>query len=168
MRNFIWSGNLDQKELVTVAWKNCCKGLKEGGLGLKSLSTSNVAINLHMCCNFVKGNQSWLNLLASHVKRINGIISYNIKSSIWISIKESYNTFMESITWIIVNGTKVTFWIDTWTDEPLAYKFKITVVFHKILTTTVKDWLIWIVAFLWMYKLLFIVSCLGYLTFIFL
>lgn len=49
MRNFIWSGCIDQKKLVTVVWKSCCKGLKEGRFGIKSLYYLNVATNLHLC-----------------------------------------------------------------------------------------------------------------------
>jgi hypothetical protein len=30
-RNFIWSGNIDQKKLVTVAWKKVCAPYEEGG-----------------------------------------------------------------------------------------------------------------------------------------
>lgn len=53
MRNFIWSGNLDRKILVIVAWENCGKGVKKEGLGLKSISSFNAATNLHLCWNFV-------------------------------------------------------------------------------------------------------------------
>ncbi|PNX55599.1 hypothetical protein L195_g049229, partial [Trifolium pratense] len=33
-RNFIWSGDISQKKLVTVAWKKVCAPYEEGGLGL--------------------------------------------------------------------------------------------------------------------------------------
>ncbi|XP_058760550.1 uncharacterized protein LOC131633894 [Vicia villosa] len=33
IRNFIWSGHMDKKKLVTVKWKTCCTGYKEGGDG---------------------------------------------------------------------------------------------------------------------------------------
>ncbi|XP_058751102.1 uncharacterized protein LOC131624142 [Vicia villosa] len=48
IRNFIWSGSLEKKKMVTVAWKHCCR-LKDGGLGLKSLEVLNLAANLHLC-----------------------------------------------------------------------------------------------------------------------
>lgn len=63
-RNFIWSGSLEKKKMVIVAWKNSCQSLEEGGLGLKSLETLNSANNLHLSWNFVKGSSSWSSLLA--------------------------------------------------------------------------------------------------------
>lgn len=33
IRNFIWSGNLDKKKILTVSWKACCKSIKQGGVG---------------------------------------------------------------------------------------------------------------------------------------
>lgn len=35
-RNFIWSGNIEKRKLVTVAWHKLCKPYDEGGLGLRS------------------------------------------------------------------------------------------------------------------------------------
>jgi hypothetical protein len=48
-RNFIWSGNINQKKLVTVAWKKVCAPYEEGGLGLRSLIALNEAANLKWC-----------------------------------------------------------------------------------------------------------------------
>jgi hypothetical protein len=48
-RNFIWSGDINQKKLVTVAWKKVCSPFDEGGLGLRSLVCLNEAANLKLC-----------------------------------------------------------------------------------------------------------------------
>jgi hypothetical protein len=37
-RNFIWSGDLNARKLVTVSWHKICHPIKEGGLGLRSIS----------------------------------------------------------------------------------------------------------------------------------
>lgn len=87
MRNFIWSRNIDQKKVVTVAWDTCCKGQNEWGLGIRSLKTFNVASNLHMCWNLCLENKSWSQLLASRVVRNHRAITHSIKSSIWSSCK---------------------------------------------------------------------------------
>ncbi|XP_058776557.1 uncharacterized protein LOC131650867 [Vicia villosa] len=71
MRNFIWSGNFDKKKLVTVSWKICCKDLKEGGLGIKSLRNFNSASNALLCWNFLRNKQDWALLLATRVRRNN-------------------------------------------------------------------------------------------------
>jgi hypothetical protein len=49
MRNFIWSGDISKRKLVTVSWANVCKPLSEGGLGLRSLVKLNEAANLKLC-----------------------------------------------------------------------------------------------------------------------
>jgi hypothetical protein len=49
IRNFIWSGSIDQRKLVTVAWKKICSPFEEGGLGLRSLKVLNAATNLKLC-----------------------------------------------------------------------------------------------------------------------
>jgi len=35
IKNFIWSGDIYKKKMVTVAWKKVCSYLDEGGLGLR-------------------------------------------------------------------------------------------------------------------------------------
>jgi hypothetical protein len=37
IKNFIWSGDINKRKLVTVAWKKVCVDTEEGGLGLRSL-----------------------------------------------------------------------------------------------------------------------------------
>jgi hypothetical protein len=49
IRNFIWSGNINQRKILTVAWNNVCKPFKEGGLGIRNLSDINEAGNLKIC-----------------------------------------------------------------------------------------------------------------------
>ncbi|XP_058747188.1 uncharacterized protein LOC131620199 [Vicia villosa] len=48
MRNFFWSGNLEKKKLVTVAWKKCCLKKTGEGLGIISLKHYNSATNIHL------------------------------------------------------------------------------------------------------------------------
>lgn len=48
-RNFIWSGDITKRKLVTVAWKKLCKPQSQGGLGIRSLSQLNAAGNLKLC-----------------------------------------------------------------------------------------------------------------------
>lgn len=39
--NFVWTGSILKKKLVTVAWDNCCLPKHRGGLGLKILKLFN-------------------------------------------------------------------------------------------------------------------------------
>jgi hypothetical protein len=59
MKNFIWSGDLHQKKLFTVAWKKVCKSLSEGGLGMRSLRTLNEASNLKLCWDLLNSQDQW-------------------------------------------------------------------------------------------------------------
>lgn len=102
----------------------------------------NSATNLNLCWNLVKGNQEWTTLLTSRIKRNNKLISYHIKSSIWTSIKDFYNKVLENTKWIIGNGSITNFWLDTWLDEPLAFKFNIPDKYHKHINVLVSDWLV--------------------------
>lgn len=112
MVNFIWSGNLEEKNnIVTVSWKTCYKSLKEGGLGLKPLKIFNVSSNMHICWKFFQAQDSGSSLLASKVKRNNKFIKYSIKYSIWSNIKDSFAIVKENTQLLNGNGNSVQFWL---------------------------------------------------------
>ncbi|KAK9282955.1 hypothetical protein L1049_011180 [Liquidambar formosana] len=48
IRNFIWSGNADQKKLIIVAWSRTCALKDEGGIGVHDLKTLNHALMLKL------------------------------------------------------------------------------------------------------------------------
>ncbi|KAI5443884.1 hypothetical protein KIW84_012503 [Lathyrus oleraceus] len=138
MGNFILSGILDKKKIVIVAWKTCCKYLKEGGLGLKSLKTFNGASNLHLCWKLFQDNNIWSSLFASMVRRNNRVIKHSIKSSLWSSIKDNFGIVKDNTHWLIGTGKLTNFWLDSWLDEPLTLKFKIPEILHNTLTAKVQ------------------------------
>ena len=86
-RNFIWSGDIEKRKLVTVAWKNVCKKFDEGGLGIRSLSTLNASSNLKLCWKLHNSDESWAILLRSRVFRGKQTIFHHIFSSLWNSVK---------------------------------------------------------------------------------
>lgn len=49
IKNFIWSGDINKRKLVTIAWKKVCVDTQEGGLGIRSLICLNHATNLKLC-----------------------------------------------------------------------------------------------------------------------
>jgi hypothetical protein len=67
--NFIWSGDVCQRKVVTVAWKKVCKPYSEGGLGIKSLQSLNEASNLEVCWEFFHSQDKWAQVLRSRVMR---------------------------------------------------------------------------------------------------
>lgn len=90
---------------------------------------------------FTKGIQYWAHLLATRVKKGHKFISYHIKSSLWCSIKNQYNTIEDNTKWIVGDGSRINFWLDLWLEEPLVLMVKIPKIFNKTLTVRIKDWL---------------------------
>lgn len=131
MENFIWSGNVEKKKLVIVAWKKWCENLEEGGFGIIFLHHYNTVTNLHLCWQLINNTQSLTSLLAPRVRRNNKNIGYFIKLSLWRGIKDFYNKVMDESVWIIGNGRKINFWSDNWAGETLAFKYKIPDKFHS-------------------------------------
>jgi hypothetical protein len=69
IRNFIWSGDIDKRKLVTVSWDNICKPYSQGGLNLRSLTKLNTATNMKLCWNLLNSQSSWAKLLRDRVIR---------------------------------------------------------------------------------------------------
>ncbi|XP_058781014.1 uncharacterized protein LOC131655124 [Vicia villosa] len=138
-KNFIWSGNIEKRKLITVAWSKCCSKAEEGGLGIISLKHYNKATNLFLCWQLLSRRQPWASLLYARVFRNRKALSYNIQSSLWKGLKEWYTTVLEHNTWVIGNGKMINFWLDNWSGEVLASKFKVPDCFHPNLKVTVAD-----------------------------
>lgn len=82
IKNFIWSGEINKRKLITVAWKKVCKPLNEGGLGIRSLITLNEATNLKLCWDLLHSNEAWAQLLRKRVFRETRAINHHIFSSL--------------------------------------------------------------------------------------
>jgi hypothetical protein len=94
IRNFICSGDVDKRKLVTTSWKKVCRPLAQGSLNIKSLSNLNKAANLKLCWSLVNSQVAWAKLLKDRVLRDNRPITYHIYSSLWSCIKEEFSTTM--------------------------------------------------------------------------
>lgn len=70
MRNFIWSGDLNQRKLVIIIARNkVCTPLKEGGLGVRNLSDINEAGNLKVCWDIMQSDLQWDQFIRSRILR---------------------------------------------------------------------------------------------------
>nr|ABD28670.2 RNA-directed DNA polymerase (Reverse transcriptase) [Medicago truncatula] len=63
IKNFIWSGDVTKRKMVTVAWRKICADYEEGGLGVKSLICLNEATNLKICWNLMQSDEQWANII---------------------------------------------------------------------------------------------------------
>ena len=91
IHNFIWSGSINVKNLVTPKWDVCCTPKEEGGLGLKWLSTLNPAMLCKLAWKVHCDPSFVFNFL--HSRFLNSALMARIShiySSVWSSIKQSF------------------------------------------------------------------------------
>jgi hypothetical protein len=125
IRNFIWSGDVDKRKLVTTSWKKVCRPLAQGGLNIRSISTLNKASNLKLCWSLLNSQTSWAMLLKDRVLRDNKPIQHHIYSSLWSNIKEEFSTTMNNSFWLLGTGDNINFWNENWCGSPLFDLFNI-------------------------------------------
>jgi hypothetical protein len=142
IRNFIWSGDIDKRKLVTVAWEKLCRPYSQGGLNIRSLTKLNSAANLHLCWKLFNSKSSWANLLKDRVVRGNKLIQHHIFSSIWSSMKEEVYSLKANCTWLLGDGKDINFWNDSWCGNPLSDQLSILVHISQSLTSTVSYFLV--------------------------
>ncbi|MCH82427.1 ribonuclease H protein, partial [Trifolium medium] len=109
IKKFIWPGDINQRNIVTVAWKKVCKPYSQGGLGIRSLITLNEASNLKLCWDLFQSQEQWVILLRSRVFRGRRCITHHVHSSIWSSVKAEFNVVLENSQFIIGDGTTINF-----------------------------------------------------------
>ena len=141
MRNFLASGDINMKKLVTVAWHKSCKPLKEGGLGIRNLSDINEAGNLKLCWEIVQSDLPWAFFVRSRVLRNKKPISYHISSSIWSSAKHKVPTILNNSSWLLGNEELINFWCDNWCNIPFVDLFNIPPHLHSSLHSTVSQFI---------------------------
>jgi mannosylglycoprotein endo-beta-mannosidase len=142
IRNFIWSGDINKRKLVTVAWHKICRPLTQGGLNLRSLIRLNSACNLKLCWKFFNSQSSWAILLRARVWRHKRIIQHHISSSIWSSIKDEVNVVLDNSLWLLGNGEHINFWTDNWLGTPLVDQLLIPQQVRASLSASVKDFIV--------------------------
>jgi len=98
MRNFLWSGDINQKKLVAVAWQIMCKPFKKGGLGIRSLANINEAGNLKNYWEILQSDLQWAQLVRSRVLRSNKPIRHFVSSSVWSGAKHKFQTIQDNVT----------------------------------------------------------------------
>jgi hypothetical protein len=141
IRNFIWSGDVDKRRLVTTSWKKVCRPLVQGGLNLRAISNLNKSANLKMCWSLINSQSSWAKLLKDRVLRDNKPIRHHIYSSIWSSVKDEFTTLMDNSTWLLGTGEDINFWNDSWCGIPLSEHFNIPHHISSVLTSKVSDYI---------------------------
>jgi hypothetical protein len=141
IKNFIWSGDVEKRKLVTVAWKKLCRPLSQGGLNIRSLSCLNKAANLSLCWSLFHSQSSWAKLLYARAIRGKKVIHHHIYSSLWCGIKEEVNTIFDNSIWLLGNGKDINFWNDKWCGPSLSEVLNIPDHISKNLISSVNDFI---------------------------
>ncbi|GAU27936.1 hypothetical protein TSUD_146500 [Trifolium subterraneum] len=142
IRNFIWSGDIDKRKLVTISWQKICRPYSQGGLNIRSLIKLNAATNLKLCWTLITSQDSWAKLLKDRVIRGRRIIQHHIYSSIWSSIKDEFAVIMNNTFWLLGDGRDINFWNDSWCGNPLSEQLCIPDHISHSLSSTVSDYIL--------------------------
>lgn len=81
MRNFLWTGDILKKKLVTVAWHIVCTPKFAGGLGIRILSSMNKAAILKQVWGVLKVNSLWSQFVRGRFHIINTSATITCKVS---------------------------------------------------------------------------------------
>ncbi|XP_058759807.1 uncharacterized protein LOC131633112 [Vicia villosa] len=98
-----------------------CYPLEEGGLGIRSIIKVNESYNLKLAWDLHNSMESWAVLLRQRVLRKGCFIKHHINSSLWTSMKYEVSTVEENTTWMVVNGSSINLWSDSWCGKPLLF-----------------------------------------------
>ncbi|KAK2661723.1 hypothetical protein Ddye_000297 [Dipteronia dyeriana] len=101
-RNFLWTGNIEKRKLITVSRKQCCLPYKDGGLGIKSLITLNKGFLKRFTWKFLSSeNFAFHYMRTRYLKELSIPRLQYISSLIWSGIKSHYFSLLGDIRWIL-------------------------------------------------------------------
>lgn len=67
---FLWSGSPNDSSKAKVAWKEVCKPLKEGGLGIRSIAEVTTVFSLKLIWRlFSESNSLWVDWVQQYILR---------------------------------------------------------------------------------------------------
>lgn len=125
-RNFIWSGDVAIKKLVTVSWKQLCCPRNEAGLGLRHLPALNKAALLTLSWSILTASTSW-GVFARGRFSISRYMKYKyFGSSIWPGLRVSLPLIFQHSRWSIGDGKLVSFWSDKWLNHVIIDNLQIS------------------------------------------
>jgi ribonuclease HI len=141
IRNFIWSGDLEKRKLITISWKKICRPMAQGGLNIRSLTSLNKASNLKLCWSLLNSKASWAMLLKDRVFKKGRVIRHHIFSTIWSSIKDDMHVVLDNSAWLVGKGDNINFWTDCWCGSPLVEQLGIPPQTWHLLSSKVSDFI---------------------------
>ncbi|XP_057793119.1 uncharacterized protein LOC131009729 [Salvia miltiorrhiza] len=140
-RNFIWTGNTEQKPSCSVKWSRCCASKEEGGLGLRSFTLMNKSYLMKIAWSLIKGNSFVHKVLRSRYLTSHGYAKENVaNSSVWIGLKHEINVLVDDSYAVVGNGTSTLFWHDDWLGYRIRDKVGIPPFLWNFLQQNISDY----------------------------
>lgn len=119
-RSFLWNSDCRQKKIHWVKWKDVCRSMCKGGLGIRSAQDYNRALLNKWLWRFgVESQAIWRRVIAAkYGEEQNGWISRTPtglnRSGIWRGIAEGIGLFSRFIRFKVNNEEQVSFWYDSY------------------------------------------------------
>ncbi|XP_071739508.1 uncharacterized protein [Rutidosis leptorrhynchoides] len=119
-RNFFWYQGEMKKEKAKVKWKDVCLPKNEGGLGIKSLKTYNVALMAyHVWCLITRKQSLWVRWIHSYRLVDKSFWEVDIPATAsysWRKILNKRGMIRPFIIHKVGNGANTSAWYDSWID----------------------------------------------------
>jgi len=114
-QNFILTGDIMKKGIVTVNWDTICSPLENGGLKIINLRHENNACLLKLIWNFAYRNKPWPFLMKAKVLKSKYEFRMVYRSpSLWPGIKQFYSTILYYTFWSVGTCTFINLWNDNY------------------------------------------------------
>ena len=142
MRNFLWSGNCDQRKVCTVAWSKVCKPRAEGGLSVKDPIKVNQASLILLAWKLLSSDEQWAIICRHRYLRDGKPKSHYITSSVWPGLKQHVQFVIDHSQWSVGNGKDINFWNDRWLTTIIASRWNLPAALLSSLRMQVSDCII--------------------------
>ncbi|KAK4383920.1 hypothetical protein Sango_3108200 [Sesamum angolense] len=121
MRQFLWQGSAGSRN-VKVAWAWISKPKEEGGLGIRSLTTTNQALMLKQLWRILQtdGTSIWVDWIQRYRLRHSTIWTFNgaLGSWGWKKMLKLQPLLQRGVTYKIGDDSSFSLWQDAWHEVP--------------------------------------------------
>lgn len=142
LRNFIWSGDINARKIVTVAWHKICTPFPEGGLGIRPLRKINEAATLKLGWDLIASQCQWANFLKARFFSNGSPRLHHFSSSIWLALKRIIPILKDNSAWQLGDGQNINFWTDVWLPQSVTDIIHAPSYLGEHLTAKVSDFII--------------------------
>lgn len=125
-RQFLWKGPSLGSGGAKVAWVDVCLPKEEGGLGIRSLRVSNIAVMLKYLWLIFTDKESlwskWIHSIFLNHKNFWIVPRPTYCSWTWKKLLSLRDLIQHHFKWRVGNGLSVSFWFDHWHPRGPLYK----------------------------------------------